>query len=61
MIKSTPMKESIYAGFAHSFRDLVHYHHSGEHHSIQAEMMMETKLKVLHPDLQAAGREREQH
>ena len=34
------------------FRSLVHYCHGGKHGS-----MLEKKLRVLHVDLQAAGRE----
>jgi len=44
-------------GLAYSFRDLVHYHHGGEHGSLQADMVLE-KFRALHPNMQAAGRER---
>ena len=44
-------------GLAYSFRGLVHYHHGGKHGSIQADMVLEKELRVLHPDLQTAGRE----
>jgi hypothetical protein len=39
---------------AYSFRSLVHYHHGRKHGSIQAEMVLEKGLTVLHIDLKAA-------
>ena len=39
---------------AYSFRGSVHYHHGGKHGSIQADMMLEKELRVLHIDLWAA-------
>ena len=42
---------------AYSFRYLVHYHHGRKHGGMQADMVQEKKLRVLHLDLQAAGRE----
>jgi hypothetical protein len=44
-------KKSIY------FRGLVYYQHSGKHGSMQAVMMLEKQLRVLHPDVQAVGLE----
>ena len=41
-------------GLAYSFSRLVLYHHSGKHGSIQADMVLEKKLRVLHLDVQAA-------
>jgi len=38
------------------FRGLVHYHHGGKHGVMQADMVLEKVLGVLHLDQQAAGR-----
>ena len=46
-------KHLIGAGL--QFRDLVHYHHGGKHGSMQADMVLEKELRVLHIDLQAIG------
>ena len=45
-------------GLVYSFRGLVHYHHDGKHGGLQANIVLEKELRVLHLDLQAAGRER---
>ena len=42
-------------GPAYSFRGSVHYHHGGKHGSIQAGIVLEEELRVLHLDPQAAG------
>ena len=42
-------------GLAYSFRGLVHYHHGGEHGSMQADMVLD-QLGVLHLDPKAARR-----
>jgi hypothetical protein len=39
------------------FRGLVHYHHEEKHGDMQADMMPEKKLRVLHLDLQEAGKD----
>ena len=39
------------------FRGLVHCHHRGKDGGMQADMVLEKELRVLHPDLQTAGRE----
>ena len=57
MASATLVKESIELGLACSFRGLAHYHHGREHSGAQADTVLEKKLKALHPDLQAAGRE----
>jgi len=44
-------------GLAYSFRDLVHYHHGGEHASIPADMVLEKELRVLHLDPKAVERD----
>ena len=38
---------------AYRFRDLVYYHHGGKHGSMQADMVLEKELRVLHLDPQA--------
>jgi hypothetical protein len=35
---------------AYRFRGSVRYHHSGKHGSIQADMVLEKELRVLHLD-----------
>jgi hypothetical protein len=52
MTKANLIKENIYLGLAHSFRDLIHYHHSRKDGSIQADMVLE-ELRVLHLEPQA--------
>jgi len=41
-------------GLAYSFRGSVHYRHYGRQGSIQADMVLEKELRVLHLDPQAA-------
>ena len=36
------------------FRGSVHYHHVGKHDSVQADVVLEKELRVLHWDPQAA-------
>jgi hypothetical protein len=36
------------------FRDLVHYYHGEEHGNIQADLVLERELGVLHLDPKAA-------
>lgn len=44
-------KESIYLGFAYSFRGLVHSYHKGEHDSIQGDMHDVGEIaEILHSD-----------
>ena len=38
------------------FRGLVHCHHGGKHVGMQADMVLEKELRVLHPDQKTAGR-----
>jgi hypothetical protein len=47
---ATLIKESISLGLAYSFRDLVHYCHG----SMQVDIVLERKLRVLHLGPQAA-------
>jgi hypothetical protein len=41
---------------AYSFRGSVHYHHSRKHGSLQADMLLEKKLRVLHLEPNAGRR-----
>jgi hypothetical protein len=49
-------KEEHLTGASLQFRGLVHYHHSRKHGGTQAEIVLETELKILNLDQQAAGR-----
>jgi hypothetical protein len=51
MTKVTPIKR-----LAYNFRGLVYYHHGRKHSGVQAAIMMEKELKVLHLDLQTGWR-----
>ena len=51
MIKYLYKKYFIEAGF--QFRDLIHYH-GRKHGSVQADMVLEKELRVLHVDAQIA-------
>jgi hypothetical protein len=53
--KATLIKANIYFGLAYSFRSLVHYHYSQKHSSMQADMVLEKELRVLHLNPKAAG------
>ena len=55
MTKATLIKENIYLGLAYSFRGLVRYHHGGKHGSIQADLVLEKELRVLHLAAKAAA------
>ena len=50
MNTSTFIKDSIYLGLAYSFRGSVYYHHGRKHGSVQADMVLVKKVRVLHPD-----------
>jgi len=39
---------NIYLGLAYSFRGSVHHHHGGKHGSVQADLVLEKELSVLH-------------
>ena len=54
MTTATLMKANVSLELAYRFRGLVHYHHSRKHGSIQADMVLEKELRVLHLDPQAA-------
>ena len=49
---SNAYKGNISLGLAYRFRGSVHYHHGGKHGSIQADMMLEKELRVVHLDWQ---------
>ena len=51
MTLTTLIKANFWAGL--QFRDSVHYHHGGNHGSMQADMVLE-EPRVLHLDLQEA-------
>ena len=53
MTTATLIKENISLELAYSFRGSVHYL-QGEHGGVQADMVLENELTVLHLDLQAA-------
>jgi hypothetical protein len=48
MIKATLIKGNTKVGLAHSFRGSVHYHYSRKHGIMQADMVLEKELRVLH-------------
>jgi hypothetical protein len=50
-------KKNIYLRLMYGFRGSVHCHHGREHGNIQADMVLEKTLRILHLDLQATGRE----
>ena len=56
MAKAALIKETIYLGLAYSFRGLVHYHRVVNHGCTQTGMLLKKQLRVLHLDLQTAGR-----
>lgn len=53
--KATLIKANIQLVLAYSRRNLVHYHHSRNHGSMQADIVLE-KLRVLHLDFKATRR-----
>ena len=57
MTTATLLKDNIEFGLAYTFRGLIHYRHGGNHGTMQADMLLEKELRVLHLDRQAAGRE----
>ena len=50
---TTLIKENISLWLAYSFKGLVYYCHGGKHTDMQADMVLEKKLRVLHLDLKA--------
>ena len=55
MTKATLIKTNTSLGLlAYSFRGSVYYRHGRKHGSMQADMVLEKELRVLHLDLKAA-------
>ena len=54
MTKTTHTKENISLELASRFRGSVYYH-GGEHGSMQADMVLEKALRVLHLDPRQPG------
>jgi hypothetical protein len=50
MTKAAFLKNNISLVLAYSFRGSVHYHHGRKHGSMQADMVLEKELRVLHLD-----------
>jgi hypothetical protein len=50
-------KEKQLSGAGLQFRGLVHYHHGRKHGTVQADMVLEKELRVLHFEPQATGRQ----
>lgn len=59
MAAATLTKESMPLGLAFRSRRLVHCHHERKHGGMLADTVLEKALRVLHLDLQTAGRESE--
>ena len=53
MTTATLIKEDIYLGLAYNFSCLVLFYHGGKYGSVQADMVLERKLRTLHMDPQA--------
>jgi hypothetical protein len=51
------MKEDVYLEVAYRFRSLVHYCYGGKHGGMQADMVLEKELRVIHLDLKVIGKE----
>ena len=56
MTNATLKKANISMELAYIFRGLVHYHQSKKHGSIQADMVLEEELRVLHLNPKTARR-----
>jgi hypothetical protein len=57
MTKATFIKDSVSLGLTYSFRGSVHHHHGGKHGSVQADMVLEKELRVLHLERRLPGRD----
>jgi hypothetical protein len=57
LTKAALRKANIYLGLACRFRGSVHCPHGRKHSSIQADMVLEEKLRVLHLDPKATRRD----
>ena len=51
MTMATLIKENHFIGAGLQSRGSVHYHHGRRHGGMQADMVLEKKLRVLHLDL----------
>jgi hypothetical protein len=54
MTTATLIKENISLGLVYSFRGSVHYHHGRKHGGVQADILLEKELRVLHFDPKVA-------
>ena len=61
MTMATLIKENISLGLAYNFRGLVCCHHGGKDGSMQAGMVLEKELRVLHLGLQRLKEDCEAH
>ena len=57
MTKTSIIKATVYLRLPYRFRGLVHYYHSRKNSSIQADMVLEKELRVLHLYLKATSRD----
>jgi hypothetical protein len=55
MYTASLTKENISLGLVYRFRGIVNYHHGRKHGGMQANMVLEKELKILHLDSQVAG------
>jgi hypothetical protein len=58
MTMATLTKENISLRQTYSFRGLVDYPHDGKHGGMQADMLLEKELRVLHLDPSPGSKER---
>ena len=49
MTMATLIKENMSLELEYGFRGVVHYWHGRRHGSMQADMVLEEELRVLHP------------
>ena len=56
MTKATLIFGQHLIGLSYNVRGSVHYHHGRKHGSVQADMVLEKELRVLHLDLTLAKR-----
>lgn len=57
MVTATLMKGRFDWGLTYSFRGFSHYYQGREHGSLQEDVALEEKLRVLHLGPQTAGRQ----
>ena len=56
MTKANFVKDNIQLVLAYSFRGSIHHHHGGKHGIVQAGMVLEKELRVLHLNPKARRR-----